>query len=323
MTEASEGGLVVVNDANMSSTGGNSDTHMSNITNTSSHTVDAENETQAPRFLVSPEAEAQKKKEKNQPGTIQEINAPISQPGQGHIQEMNSIQKSKTTHLQTLIYSIFVFIWLILLCLIPVYPFYEIYSYIWAPIVFVVFYFLYIGEALCCVCDCCLKCGYGSSTYRYVSNKMSDTAAENFLAKLMATAPIFVMHVECYHMETRTRIVSDGNGGMRTETYQVKVVTHTASARIRYGTWVDCSTKVTGLQSVQLMKMKLEKKFEYADEETYNAFERQRLQFRANNNFDECQARFLIKCHCIIIVLLLLMLQEYSYCLFLFFSCVP
>ena len=34
------------------------------------------------------------------------------------------------------------------------------------------------------------------------------------------------------------------------------------------------------------MKMKLEKKLEYADEATYHEFERQRMHFRAMNNFD-------------------------------------
>ena len=34
------------------------------------------------------------------------------------------------------------------------------------------------------------------------------------------------------------------------------------------------------------MKMKLAKKFEYADEATYDEFERQRMVFRASNNFD-------------------------------------
>jgi hypothetical protein len=39
------------------------------------------------------------------------------------------------------------------------------------------------------------------------------------------------------------------------------------------------------------MKMKLDKKLEYADEATYLEFERQRMVFRACNNFDVHQVR--------------------------------
>ena len=151
-------------------------------------------------------------------------------------------KKKQMRHLKTLVLSCVAFFFLFMLFFYNLYP----QPASWAPVLFVLTYVLYLCEALFCICAPCVKCGIGSSTCRYVSNIMSDTAAEGFLAKLMATAPVFVMNVECYHYETRTRVVSNGNGGTRVETYQVKVVTWRATDNIRYGSWMDRSTKVTG-----------------------------------------------------------------------------
>ena len=98
------------------------------------------------------------------------------------------------------------------------------------------------------------------------------------------------MHVECYHYETRTRQVastdSNGNTTYRTETYTERVVTHTASDYIRYGAWKDCSTTVRGLGEFRVIKIDLEKDYEYHDEETYQSFAYQRLSFRRHNDRD-------------------------------------
>ena len=56
----------------------------------------------------------------------------------------------------------------------------------------------------------------------------------------------FVLLLAIDHYETRTRTVSDGNGGTRTETYQAKVVTWRATDHIVYSSWMDRSTQVTG-----------------------------------------------------------------------------
>eukprot|EP00750_Incisomonas_marina_P001367 INCI11140.1.p1 GENE.INCI11140.1~~INCI11140.1.p1 ORF type:complete len:484 (+),score=84.20 INCI11140.1:77-1528(+) len=203
--------------------------------------------------------------------------------GDGDVQEVNIIRKAKTRHLKTLVLGIVASFFFLLLLFYPAYPAQPA---TWAPVLFLLVYFVYLCESLICVCQPCLKCGFGSSTFAYVSNIMSDKAAEGFVAALMAAAPVFVMTVECYHYETRTRTVSNGNGGTRTETYQAKVVTWRATDHIVYSSWMDRSTQVTGLSNVKLMKMKLAKKFEYADEATYDEFERQRMVFRASNNFD-------------------------------------
>ena len=204
------------------------------------------------------------------------------------VQEVNVVRKSKTKHLKTLVFSCLAIFWFILMICYPAYPAQPA---VWCIVLFFLFYLLYLSEALFCTCSICAKCGFGSNTCRYVSNIMSDKAAEGYLAGLMATAPVFVMYVECYHYETRTRTVSNGNGGTRTETYQEKVVTWRARDHIKYGGWMDRSTQVSGLQNVKLMKMKLDKKLEYADEATFQDFERQRLLFRAMNNFDVHQVK--------------------------------
>ncbi len=93
-----------------------------------------------------------------------------------------------------MVFGVIACIFLLLTCAYPAYPSQPA---AWAPVFFFLAYFLYLCEALICVCAPCLRCGFGSSTFAYVSNIMSDTAAENFVASLMAAAPVFVMHVEC------------------------------------------------------------------------------------------------------------------------------
>ena len=114
--------------------------------------------------------------------------------GDGDVQEVNIIRKAKTRHLKTLVLGIVASFFFLLLLFYPAYPAQPA---TWAPVLFLLVYFVYLCESLICVCQPCLKCGFGSSTFAYVSNIMSDKAAEGFVAALMAAAPVFVMTVEC------------------------------------------------------------------------------------------------------------------------------
>ena len=109
------------------------------------------------------------------------------------VQEVNVVRKGKTRHLKTLVLGSVTSFFFILLLFYPAYP----QPATWSIVLFILTYIAYLCEALLCVCAPCVKCGFGSSTCRYVSNVMSDTAAEGFVAKLMAAAPVFVMNVEC------------------------------------------------------------------------------------------------------------------------------
>ena len=61
-----------------------------------------------------------------------------------------------------------------------------------------------------------------------------------------------------------------GNGNTRTESYQEKVVTHTASANYQYNTWQDVSVPISGLDEYNLTKLKNYKTFTFANAQTEN-----------------------------------------------------
>ena len=102
------------------------------------------------------------------------------------------------------------------------------------------------------------------------------------------------MHVECYHYEThyRTQHYTDSNGNRRTRRVKEtrRVVTHRATDYIRYGAWMDNSTSVRGLGQFRVVKIDLEKDYEYHDAETYASFNYQRVHFRRSNDFDRYQS---------------------------------
>jgi hypothetical protein len=67
-----------------------------------------------------------------------------------------------------------------------------------------------------------------AKTAAYLRNIMSEKEFTQHIDGLQQEDPKIDFHIECYHWETKTRTVSDGNGGTTTETYQEKVVTHSA-----------------------------------------------------------------------------------------------
>ena len=117
-----------------------------------------------------------------------------------------------------------------------------------------------------------------------------EVGTEDFLAQLQCTAPVLEMHIECYHNETQahTEQYTNSNGHQRTRTVTktVKVITHTASDNIRYAEWKDCSTKMRGLGQYGVVKIALNKNYEYHDQATYDSFEQQRAAFRNKNDRD-------------------------------------
>ena len=133
-----------------------------------------------------------------------------------------------------------------------------------------------------------------STTLKYVCNASDENASESIVATMKCAAPIFRMHVECYHYETRYRSVtttdSDGKTHTRQESYQERVTTHTASAPIRYHSWTDSSTSVHGLGDFPLVKMEMHKSYEFADAETHRSFQQQRLLFRRMHDRDRHQS---------------------------------
>lgn len=75
-----------------------------------------------------------------------------------------------------------------------------------------------------------------SHTFSYLNNQTESSDIYETMQKLFYTPAYLVMHVECYHYETRTTRTKHG-----TRTRRVKVVTHVASERVYFKSWRDIS----------------------------------------------------------------------------------
>ena len=128
----------------------------------------------------------------------------------------------------------------------------------------------------------------------YLENIMQDETAWEYIKKLHLIPPKIHMAVECYHNETRTRVVRywDGYGNLQTstETYQEKVVTYVDHAEFSYGSWVDVSKKELPVESwACLTRVKIDQCIEFGDQETQDDFARQEKEMLERNKpRDEC-----------------------------------
>ena len=88
------------------------------------------------------------------------------------------------------------------------------------------------------------------------------------------------MVVECYHFETRTRVVyytdANGNRQSRTETYTERVVTFVDHDEFSFGSWVDVSKReMPALSTVSLTRVRIDPYVLFGDQETADDYERQ------------------------------------------------
>ncbi|KAK3724928.1 hypothetical protein QZH41_005686 [Actinostola sp. cb2023] len=115
----------------------------------------------------------------------------------------------------------------------------------------------------------------------YIKNIMHDETAWSYIQRMHAVAPIISMTVECYHWETRTRVVyytdANGNSQSRTETYQERVVTFVDSDVFSFGCWVDVSKReMPSISYVALTRLKIDAHINFGDQETEEDYGRQR-----------------------------------------------
>ena len=92
-----------------------------------------------------------------------------------------------------------------------------------------------IAVIVWCVWMCCASCA--SDSAKYIQNMEDFVDCLENIDRAIKAPPEIYWHIECWHYETRTRQVSDGQGGTRTETYQEKVVTHVANTKWRIKEW--------------------------------------------------------------------------------------
>ena len=129
---------------------------------------------------------------------------------------------------------------------------------------------------------------YFSREYGYLSKLGDSGYASDYLKSLRETAPHLVMRAECYHYETRTRVVTytDGNGNLNTrlETYTVRVVTHSDAELFRYSYWVDNSKeRLEYNETYGVTKIKLKNSIIAGDSETRELLDAAQAAFRERN----------------------------------------
>jgi len=148
-------------------------------------------------------------------------------------------------------------------------------------IVFILLYLCYISESVCC-----------TKTRRYLTNLMVDTTIYSHVQAVRQTPPRVSFHNECYHYETRTRLVTqtvNGRTTTRTETYQVKIVTHAAHEEVPLSQWADASQNLSGLERFALAKVKFGKQYAFGDTQSQAVHQALWASFVARNHRDTHQ----------------------------------
>lgn len=137
-----------------------------------------------------------------------------------------------------------------------------------------------------------------SSEHEYLFSKLENDDTAAFINTLCETPPTIVTTMECYHMETKTRQVTwtdaNGNTQYRTETYMEKVTTWIGSESFDFNHWKDTSdmSKIPVCDSKTVLKVKLSKTIEFADEETSSAFNQQLMKFVDRNKHRDVYYNF-------------------------------
>eukprot|EP01130_Rhizamoeba_saxonica_P018549 TRINITY_DN9323_c0_g1_i1.p1 TRINITY_DN9323_c0_g1~~TRINITY_DN9323_c0_g1_i1.p1 ORF type:complete len:364 (-),score=32.48 TRINITY_DN9323_c0_g1_i1:46-1137(-) len=141
------------------------------------------------------------------------------------------------------------------------------------------------GFFLIYLIDCCC-----ASTSRYMFNARDTEGLLPYIEKMQASRPVLWMSVECYHYETRSRTCtetdSDGNTTTTTEYYEEKVTTYTEKIHFQYNYSRDESHgEIYGLERFPISKIKFRKSYEFANDQTVNAYNQQSEEFQSSNRW--------------------------------------
>ncbi|XXQ32774.1 TMEM151 family [Plasmodiophora brassicae] len=145
----------------------------------------------------------------------------------------------------------------------------------------IVVYAVYLIEALCCP----------ASPMRYLAGEpQSAPQAIHRIQELQNTPPVIEMAVRCYHYETRHRTVtttdSEGRQHTHTESYDVRVDTHSATESFAYSY---CTHDDGFLSSVDAalpfdtVRLQLNERITFGDAWTENAFNDRVARFRSEH----------------------------------------
>jgi hypothetical protein len=148
--------------------------------------------------------------------------------------------------------------------------------HVWFIVLFILSFIAYVVEF------------FFEKTFRYLWNMNILESFVDLIERFRKRSPSIVFHCECYHWETRVRIVSytdsQGHTQTRTETYQEKVVTHRESESFHYSRCEDVSGRLTSMIfEFNTVRVDFSKSWRCGNTETQNAYDRQRGNFISRN----------------------------------------
>lgn len=132
-----------------------------------------------------------------------------------------------------------------------------------------------------------------SSSCSYLFHRTETASVYNYMENMFYRPMYKVMHIQCFHYETRTYSDRDSNGNTTIRTESVRVNTHSATERYYYISWRDISGKfdldVSGAMTQHerpFVKFHLGLIMQLAEDGTQGDFEHQKYSFIARNNWD-------------------------------------
>ena len=139
-----------------------------------------------------------------------------------------------------------------------------------------------------------------SAERHYIKNLSHLTSATERIESVRKAQPTVTMNAECYHYETRTRIVhytdANGHSQSRMETYREKVVTARIVEPFLFTHWYDSSqSTLTDIHTSRITKIKMELIVQFGDEATAQLFDAKYNQFQDENRHRDTYVDFSVE----------------------------
>jgi len=101
-----------------------------------------------------------------------------------------------------------------------------------------------------------------SHTFQYLRNVVTAEDIMMYMDRMYKMKPEIVWTINCWHNETRTRIVTR-DGKRETKTYQEKVCTHSARGKLDFVGWQDISAplRMSEIENYTMTKVSVKKKW--------------------------------------------------------------
>jgi hypothetical protein len=152
---------------------------------------------------------------------------------------------------------------------------------------------LYLGIALGVVCLIYYIESIVSSTRKYLWTVTNPRGVHEYIRTIKDTPIRIVLHVECYHYETRYHTSTDSEGKTTTTTTTEKVVTYYGTEEFCYDYWDDISGQLLGVGELyRLTRVRFHRRFVFADQETQHAWEHQCRSFQHRHRHRDVEMTF-------------------------------